>query len=259
MKIKQIIKKSHPPNTANVYKKVEKSFDENGCKTEYKEFKSGKVDVWEQFLYDDEKRLIEHIKYYGDSYNINDYKARSKKFRYDSRGYIIPDDKYIEEIDGANTVFTTYHLKGTIKARTIYSPKGICLKETHFAKEKPTKCIIYDEFGNLLEMRNYLTDGTPLNYTINTYNDKNQLCREISYSRNGHLSSDRVLKYNEHGLLIEDIDYPVDPNNASADTIDASSGYSRKYFYTSDNLMEQENLYLCGELIMIYKYNYIFW
>lgn len=68
-----------------------------------------------------------------------------------------------------------------------------------------------------------------------------------------------MCQYNQDGLLEEDIDAPVNPENAFADVLDSSNGYNRKYFYNSQKLIETENLYLCGELCMVYKYTYTFW
>ena len=111
----------------------------------------------------------------------------------------------------------------------------------------------------ILEERNFRSDGLALNYTINTHNDKAQLCRKQCTSRTGNISEDRIFKYNSDGLLVEDIDHPVDPNNAFADVIGSSNGYNRKYIYNSDKLIETENFYLCGELIMVYRYSYSCW
>jgi hypothetical protein len=60
-------------------------------------------------------------------------------------------------------------------------------------------------------------------------------------------------------MLLETIEHPVDAENAFADLKDGSSGYSHKYSYINDNLVDTDFFYLCGELIMSYKYSYKFW
>lgn len=260
MNIKQIVVTSYPPEVNKSYKKSETKFDEQENKIEFKEFSGGKATLWEQYLYDDNNRLIETIKYKGNSFKPEDYKAMSIKHYYDESGNLITDEKWIDEItpDGGR-IRSLFYLNGTIKCRKFFNNHGKCSEENHYKKEVITKTITYNDDENILEVKNFAVNGESLNLTNNVYNDKGKLIHTKSISRTGNVSEDRILKYNEKHLLVEDIDHLVDPLNAHADILESSNGYNRKYFYNSADRVEIENLYLCGELVMTYKYNYIFW
>jgi len=260
MKIRQTTIISHPLDTDKTHIKSEIFFDNLGNKIEYKEFKSGKISVWEKYNYDSDNRIIELIKYSGDSYKIEDYKPIVTKYQYENACKLVADEKWVKEINTEGmTILSAFHSNGTIKYKKYINAQGHCFEENHFAKSSLTKRILSDDVGNILEERNFRSDGLALNYTINTYNAKKQLCRRQCTSRTGNLSENRILKYNSDGLLVEDIDHALDPDNAFADIIDSSNGYNRKYVYNSDKLIETENLYLCGELIMVYRYSYLYW
>jgi len=260
MNIKQVTVTSHPPGTSKLYKKSEACFDRSGNKTSFKEFKGGKIIIWEEFIYDSNNRLVELIKYEGDSFKVDDYKPISTKYQYNIDGNLLTAENWIEEQapDGTRTL-SSFYLNRTIKCRKYIDQNRKCFEEKHYKKESIIKSIMYNEKGSILEVKNFKADGQPLNFTVNVYNENNQLIKARSISRTGNVSEDRILKYNEKGLLVEDIDHPADPENACADVPDASNGYSRKYFYDAAGRLEKENLYLCGELVMAYVYNYTFW
>lgn len=274
MPLKLVTVTSHPLNSDKSYKKSETWFDKKGNKIEYKEYKTGKVLIWERFVYDEVNRISEKVKFSGDSHNLYDYKSSIEKFTYDEHGYLITGENHTQEIaENGQKIISSYYLNGTIKNRRYYSDANICIEDTTYGKGKVTRRELYNEIGQLLEVRNFRSDGFPLKYTVNTYNDKAQLIgvKSVSKRRNQisekdgeragdeYLSENRVLKYDNQGLLTEDIDFPNEPNNAFADVLDSSNGYNHKYFYNTDNQLEVENLYLCGELIMVYESTYVHW
>lgn len=251
MKVKQILVTSHPLDTDKAFKKSETFFNVAGNKIEFKEYKAGKITTWERYIYDSKNRLIELVKYSGNSYKAADYKPASVKYQY---------DEWVEEInEKGDKKLTSFYLNGTIKSRKYFNTEGLCFKENQFKKECITKSISFTEFGDISEVRNFQTDGSPLNFTINTYNEENQLCSKKVISRTGNVKEDRVFKYNINGLLVEDIDHAIDPESAPVDVINSSEGYKRKYSYNSNKLVEIENLYLYGEPIMVYRYSYFYW
>ena len=156
MSVKQILVTSHPPNSDKNYVKSESHFDRNGNKTEFKEFKKGKILIWEQYCYDNNNRLLELIKYSGDSYNTKDYKSTSTKFQYDKHGNVLADEKWIEEEDNNGIItLTCFYLNGTIKCRKFIGDNGKYLSEYHYKKEKVTRTILYNEHGNIVEIKKF--------------------------------------------------------------------------------------------------------
>lgn len=253
MKIKQETVIAHPLDTDKSYIYSETFFDIAGNIIEFKKYKRGKVEVWEKFTFNKQNKLIEKLVAKGNSYKLEDYKFQTVEFK--GLG-----DEEVEEInDKGQKVISTFYFNGTIKSRKFFNEKNICFEENEFKKGSLTKKAIYNNHGQLLEVRNFRADGTSLNYTVNSYNDKNKLSSSKSISRTNYVTHNRIFKYNDEGLLIEDIDHPADPNNAFADVIGSTNGYSHKFFYNVNKLKETENLYLCGELIMVYKYSYNFW
>jgi hypothetical protein len=253
MKIKQQTVTSHPSGTDKSYVYSETFFDIAGNITEFRKYKRGKVEVWEKFIFNKQNKLTEKLIAKGNSYKLEDYKFQTVEFK--GLG-----DEEVEEInEKGQKVISTFYFNGGIKSRKFFNEKNICFEENEFKKGSLTKKAVYNSDGLLLEVRNFRADGTPLNYTVNSYNEKNKLCSSKSISGTNNVTHNRIFKYNDEGLLIEDIDHPVDPNNAYADVIGSSNSYSHKYFYNFNKLKETENLYLCGELIMAYKYSYNFW
>ncbi len=245
MKIKQETITSCPPGTEKSYIYSETFFDIAGNIIEIREYKRGKIEVWEKYKFDQQNKMTEKLVGTGNSYKPEDYEFKSIFFK--GLG-----DKEVEEInEKGQRVISTFYYNGGIKSRKFYDEKNLCIEENEFQKGSLSKRVLYNHLGQLLEVRNFRVDGVPLNYTINTYNDNTQLLRSKSVSRNNHIKYDKVFKYDADGLLIEEIDHPVDP--------DIPSGYSSKYFYNSQKLKDSKNLYLCGELIMVYHYKYVFW
>jgi hypothetical protein len=257
-KVKSAFGKSHPPHTIKEYPYSETFFDFEGNKKEYKSYHVGKIVVWEKFNYDHDGKLIETLERKTD-HSGNRYSE--KHFQFVPKKLNNSKDEKIEKLseDGQKFEITNWG-PGKIKSRRLFNENDFCIELTEFSINGAlTNKRLYDPHGQLLEARRFRSDGIPLNYTINTYNEKSLLCRSLSISRTGHKTHDVVLKYNQDGLLAEYIDYPIDPENAFADLKDASNGFSHKYSYTQDRLMETDSLYLCGELIMTYKYTYQFW
>lgn len=257
-KVRSVIIRSRPPGIDKEYLHSEFNFDHSGNKIEYRRHQSCKIIIWEKFVYDKDNKLIEilegQIRGKGGGYNENDFQFISKA-PITSRV-----EKNEERNEEGHKIALTFYAPDKIKSKRTFNEAGICTEVCEFSLNGAiTNKELYDSLGQLLEARRYRKDGYPLNYTENSYNDQSQLCRSISVSRTGYKTHDTIIRYNKQGLMEEFIDYPDDSNNAFADLKEASGGFSHKYSYTSDLLMETDNLYLCGELIMIYKYSYQFW
>jgi hypothetical protein len=255
--VKGVIVTSFPPGTSKEFLHSEFHFDQAGNKIEYKRHKAGRIITWEKFVYDDENKLIEildgQIRGKSGGYQEKDFQFISK----------LPVNPKFEEFQERNeedqNISLTFYAPDKIKSKRTFNADGICTQVYEFSLNGAvTNKELYDNRGQLLEARRYRKDGSPLNYTENTYNDKSQLCRSISISRTDHKTHDTVIRYNKEGLMEDFIDYPDDPNNAFADLKGASGGFSHKYTYQPNGLLEMDNLYLCGELIMTYKYSYQF-
>ena len=237
MQIKKITVKACPPSTANEYLSTETFYDERGNEIEFRRYAKGKIIIWEKYSYGKDDELLRTLKGVcrkGTGYRESDFQFSPKQPQRPTRTIHYPETEEINE--QGQKVITTF----AIKEQTLRERK------------------IYDSEGQLLESRKFKSDGTPLNYLINTYNDLGQIIYSKRISRTGVIH-DTVYKYNSEGLLIEEIEAPKDRYNAYADRPNSCSGYSHKYFYDINKLMEADHLYLTGNLIMVYRYYYWFW
>lgn len=254
MKIKKEIVFAFPPGSGRSYIKSETFYDKAGNEIEYKSYKSGKVLTWQKFVYDKQNELINTI-------NLLEYSKAGQGERLARRAENRSEktEEVVEINDKGQTVRSSFNATGIVTNRKIFNENNICIEEHEFKRGSITKRTLYNDRGEILDIRNFRIDGSPLNYEIRNYNANGQLilCKRVS--RTGYLTELTVYKYDSEGLLIEEVGHPVDPDKAFADVKGGSSGYSNKYFYNKDKLLETHNLYLCGELIMVYKYSYEFW
>ena len=255
--IKEVIISSCPAGIDKEFLYSKTLFDIAGNRTDFKKYQTGKLVVWEKYNYQDDK-LVEMLegksKWKSGSYNEKDFEFLSKPvIEAEETGIVYINEEYQKTI-------STFFLSGELETRKTFNDQGICIELTEFSKKNTiTNKETYDSAGQLLEARRYNSDGTALNYTVNTYDNQSRLCRSVSVSRTGYLTHDVILKYNSNGMLLETIEHPVDAENAFADLKDGSSGYGHKYSYLNENLIDTDFFYQCGELIMRYKYSYKFW
>lgn len=256
-RVKLAVIKAHPPDTDKEYIKSETFFDFEGNKIEHKSYSAGKIIAWKKFIYKDGKlnEILEgKSKWKGGSYNLTDFHFTPIALRTSRK-------REFEEIkEQEQNIISTFWEAGKIKSRRVFNNNNICVEVNEFTtKGALINRELYNDVGQLLEARRFKSDGTALNYTINAYNEKSQLCRSISVSRTGHPTYDTVLKYNAEGLLVEYVDNPIDPENAFADLKDTYNGFAHKYLYTDDKFLDTDELYQYGKYIMSYKYSYEFW
>lgn len=255
--IKEVIISSCPPGTDKELLYSKTLFDNAGNRTDFKKYQAGKLVVWEKYNYQDDKLveiLVGKSKWKSGSYNEKDFEFFSNPVIEEKETGIVAINEEQQK------TISTFFLSGELESRKTFNDQGVCIEVIAFSKKNTiTNKETYDSTGQLLEARRYNSDGTALNYTINTYDNQTRLCRSVSVSRTGYLTHDVVLKYNNNDMLLETIEHPVDAENAFADLKDGSSGYSHKYSYVNDNLVDTDFFYLCGELIMSYKYSYKFW
>lgn len=226
-KIHSIKQYSNPPGSNNLYKRCDEYFDQAGRIIEIKRFKEGNTEDWKKFTYHD-NGLFE-----------TEYVFSGRKIRHLRSNERNPPKKYpeVEEYNaqGQRIVSSLYIRKKTVKTRTIYNSTG-----------------------QILDIKNFQSDGTQQSHYSYTYNPKFQLIRASHI-----LQKEEIIffRYDSDGFLIEEITHAIvdDIEKAFADVPDASNGFSSKYFYNSEKLLDTHNLYLCGRLIMVYKYQYSFW
>ena len=170
------------------------------------------------------------------------------------------DEKGISQINEiGQKIILVFDKSENLIRKKIFNNDNICIEIIEFSNNNITHRELYNQNGELMEARNFRSDGKLLNCLINTFNEKSKLCRMQYISRNNFPTHDTVLKYNNEGLLSEIVEHPRDPNKAFADLKGGSSGWNRKYLYRQDKLLELDEVYQCGIHKRTHKYNYEFW
>jgi hypothetical protein len=177
-KIKEIIIHANPPGLREQYKNSHHHFDDAGNLVERKHYKAGAVIYWQKFHYAAGELVeVEDVLY---ERRTNERKSR----------VLPPDDVVAEFNEKGQKVVSTFSNSGILKNRKVYN-----------------------ERDKIIESRNLKSDGSSLDFSIYTYNEKFQLFRVEHTTRNGNKNEDHFLNYDTEGKLVEEVDFPDDINN----------------------------------------------
>jgi uncharacterized protein YkuJ len=165
-------------------------FDFNGNRIVEKKYYNDKVTTWTKYIYKDNE-LSEVLQGKRDwnngSNNENDFLFTPKKM--EENGVQSVNEKGYK-------IISTSWLTGEPASKKIFNEKEICIEFVQFSKNGGiTKKEIYDANGQMIENRRFKADGTPLNYTVNYFDDKGRLCRSDSTSKKGELTDTTIIKY----------------------------------------------------------------
>jgi hypothetical protein len=232
-------------------------FDIEGKIIEEKEYCWKKVITWVKYIYSDNELTEVFI----GKREWNDGSNTESDFLFSSQAVKRNEKKEVETIDeNGQKVFSTYFLKRELASRKIFNKKNICIEVVEYSKKGDIRYrAIYDADGQLLKARRFKSDGTPLNYIVNYFDEQHRLYRSDSFPQTGNPPDVTVLKYDNRGLISETIENPVNSEYAFADEKGGSNGHNYKFFYTTDGLLEMRNHYQGGKHMGSHVFSYEYW
>ena len=246
----------------NIYRQVV-SFDENGCFREIKYYGfDGNLSYCsdnyaiQRVKYDTKGRYIEvsHYDvndkpcYIKGNYSISRVKYNSNDCIIEQSVYDINDRPCIETIMGSHIICTAYDTYNYLTNVEIYNEqKELSLSSVcHFAKQISS----YDDYHQLISIKNFDEKGIPCYYTDNTSEHKYQYDNRGNMVKTECLDTDGkpcvckdgyatlLLKYDNYGNLVEERFLGVDnmPTYVSMYSI-------RRYDYFPNGLLKEERYY----------------
>ena len=101
----------------------------------------------------------------------------------------------------------------------------------------------YNEQGQITRESRFEPDGTLNTLTINSYNDNNELVQAEQYDQDDILLQKTVNQYDDKHRLVMQTNYYGD----------ASDEYVTKFYYSEDDLLESQAVFLNGKLDYVEK------
>jgi hypothetical protein len=258
-----------PSNQQKKYIKSETLYKKNGLIAEQKEYKQGKIILWDKYTYDKNKRLITKEILSNPIWpkSIKTAYWNITRYNYDESGNLITSNYIpIITVDELNrTVETEYFDNGNLNSITL-KEGGKILNIKKFKSNSLYSEIEYSKSGNILQNTTYDYNNNAIKKkVIYEYDISDNLIRETEKNENDEIVYDRVYFYDANNNLTESRDlYRSYYSNLDDEQMqllidgkEIEKGYKSIYTYNEQQLLVKHELYMLGKLVMTYKIEYI--
>ncbi|MCU0435673.1 MAG: hypothetical protein MUC87_19590 [Bacteroidia bacterium] len=257
-----------PNDPLKKYIKSETLYKKNGLIAEYKKYSQGKIIVWNKYTYDKSKKLIakEELSTAIWANSIKNARWSKTQYSYDESGnLIIPSyDPIITKDELGRTVETVYYGNGNLNSITVKDEdKRMSMKifKSNFLHNE----IEYSKSGKILQNTTYEYNSFAINKRlINTFDNEDNLVREIEQDEKGEIVFDRIYLYDKKNNLIESKELyrryfsklSEEEEKLLISGKAKENGYKSLYTYDDHQLLIKHELYMLGKLVMTYKFTY---